>query len=678
MSAPQQAQCGRDGWKEGNTTVSLAVRRTDPTLGMSVAIASNVTRPNRQVTRPHSQVTHPNIVLFLQDDQDLILGGLRPLRKAMSLIADEGLTAHNWFAHTPVCCPSRAQLLSGRYFHNLRMPAPAGGCMHVQTDKPNQHSFATYLVRELGYTAGWLGKHMNWCPREPPPGYNCPTCRWFANGGAQDTEPGGYFMPWDFADFYGNSPIDDVYSKNGSYMAWREGAPVVDGKKAPQFGGYVTSIIANKSIEWLRTVASPGAAPFVLTIASKAPHYAATPAPWYEGGTWVDAHRAPRTASFGVTPAALAGHHALVASQGPLTADEERSIDRHFRKRWTSLLSVDDAIAGVCAELDTLGVLDTTYIFVTSDHGYNLGQHNLPSCKLQAYDHSIRVPMLIRGPGVARGGAFAEIATHVDLAPTFLALAGLDPTTINVTISGPPIDGKSLLPWLLAPPASATDASADPEHAAQHHLAELPSATHAQLERELARLDGRRGRVGDERGSLPPLREAVLIEYFSLGNLTVCGGGTCKGDREDPYGYCHMPCSNLTCPSLQPCYNATCCLANHTEFSSLEGMRCGAGHAPGSLPFNTSDDPGHQCDNTESNTYRALRVVSRTRGNRLYGQFTRLADWNFTMPPFEELFDLDADPGQLRNLATHTPDAELEQFRQLLAQQFACMGSSCS
>ena len=100
------------------------------------------------------------------------------MHQTQSLVAERGVFATNWFAHTPVCCPSRAQFLTGRYFHNLRMPTPAGGCMHVQTavpgvaDKVNPHSFAAHLAREGGYTGAWLGKHLNGnaCPREPPPG----------------------------------------------------------------------------------------------------------------------------------------------------------------------------------------------------------------------------------------------------------------------------------------------------------------------------------------------------------------------------------------------------------------------------------------------------------------------------------------------------------------------------
>ena len=56
-----------------------------------------------------------------------------------------------------------------------------------------------------------------------------------------------------------------------------------------------------------------------------------------------------------------------------------------FRDRWRALLSVDDAIAGVYNAIEEMGLLDNTYFFITSDHGYNLGQHRLPSCKLNVY-----------------------------------------------------------------------------------------------------------------------------------------------------------------------------------------------------------------------------------------------------------------------------------------------------
>ena len=77
--------------------------------------------------------------------------------------------------------------------------------------------------------------------------------------------------------------------------------------------------------------------------------------------------------------------------------------------------------------------------------------------------------------------------------------------------------------------------------------------------------------------------------------------------------------------------NATCCGANNTEFSALEGMRCGAGHAnhvgpngANTLPWDSSEDPGHMVDSAVSNTYRALRFVSKTRGSNRRGQCCHL------------------------------------------------------
>ena len=107
-------------------------------------------------------------------------------------------------------------------------------------------------------------------------------------------------------------------------------------------------------------------------------HYAATPAPWYDvtrGGTnWVDTEevKAPRTASFGVDPSELAGHHQMIAEQPHLMAHERNAVDRQFRKRWVTLLSVDDAIAAVSESLGELNLSDSTYFFVTSDQCVHL------------------------------------------------------------------------------------------------------------------------------------------------------------------------------------------------------------------------------------------------------------------------------------------------------------------
>ena len=87
------------------------------------------------------------------------------------------------------------------------------------------------------------------------------------------------------------------------------------------------------------------------------------------GANWVDAEKvtAPRTASFGVDPSELVGHHKMIAEQPHLMAHERNAVDRQFRKRWVTLLSVDEAIAAVSETLDELQISDSTYFFVTSD-----------------------------------------------------------------------------------------------------------------------------------------------------------------------------------------------------------------------------------------------------------------------------------------------------------------------
>jgi arylsulfatase A-like enzyme len=109
----------------------------------------------------------PNIVWFLTDDQDQMLGGsfpitsaggATPMPKTKALMQDQGTMANQFFIHTPICCPSRSELLSGRYLHNIkRTGAGAGVCMHVDEEKVNGATFAKYLKEDGGYTVGMFG-----------------------------------------------------------------------------------------------------------------------------------------------------------------------------------------------------------------------------------------------------------------------------------------------------------------------------------------------------------------------------------------------------------------------------------------------------------------------------------------------------------------------------------------
>merc|ERR1711918_178519 len=105
-------------------------------------------------------------------------------------------------------------------------------------------------------------------------------------------------------------------------------------------------------------------------------------------------------------------------------------------------MSVDDVVGEVVATVEQLGQLERTYFFYPSDHGFQLGQFNIPMDKRHVYTWDTKIHLLVRGPGIAPGSTFEAPGTQVDLAPTFLALAGLD--------KPPVMDGKSITPFLLA------------------------------------------------------------------------------------------------------------------------------------------------------------------------------------------------------------------------------------
>jgi arylsulfatase A-like enzyme len=124
----------------------------------------------------------------------------------------------------------------------------------------------------------------------------------------------------------------------------------------------------------------------------------------------------------------------------PLTPEEVGEIDQMYRKRLQSMLSVDDMVAEIVQELEKQGRLHNTYIFFTSDNGFHLGEHRLREGKSTAYEEDIRVPLIVRGPGVAAHKVVSEMSLNIDLAPTLADLAGVAVPDF--------VDGRSLKPLL--------------------------------------------------------------------------------------------------------------------------------------------------------------------------------------------------------------------------------------
>src|SRR5439155_21474181 len=110
----------------------------------------------------------------------------------------------------------------------------------------------------------------------------------------------------------------------------------------------------------------------------------------------------------------------------------------NYQQRLESLLSVDDAVGQIVNELAAVGKLDNTYIIFTSDNGFMHGEHRIPAGKIVLYEPSIRVPLVLRGPGIPRGRHRSEFAANIDLAPTIVDVTHAQPARV--------MDGRSLIP----------------------------------------------------------------------------------------------------------------------------------------------------------------------------------------------------------------------------------------
>ena len=114
-------------------------------------------------------------------------------------------------------------------------------------------------------------------------------------------------------------------------------------------------------------------------------------------------------------------------------------IRENYQQRLESLLAVDEAIRDIVAALDASGEMNRTLIVFTSDNGFFHGEHRVPAGKVLVYEPSVRVPLIIRGPGVPAGARRTSLVANIDLAPTILDAANARP--------GRRQDGRSLLPF---------------------------------------------------------------------------------------------------------------------------------------------------------------------------------------------------------------------------------------
>jgi arylsulfatase A-like enzyme len=363
-----------------------------------------------------AQTKKPNFLVIMTDDQTV--ADLGAMSRTKTLLAGKGVNFRNSFVSYPVCCPSRATFFSGQYAHNHKVMGlypPTGGYGKFDMD----NSLGTWLQRS-GYYTGHIGKMLNGygsdTPANIPRGFN----EWYAS-----VDPSTYRM-------YGYT-----LNENGTFVTYGD-------EDTEDPATYQTDVLTNKATDYIRRNASR---PFFLSLAYVAPHHeqfqirqktgvSVRPAPRHKGV--FSSAQLPIPPNFG--EADLTDKPAYVQRRSPLmTQTDVDQIAANYRTRQESLLAVDEGVESLMKTLSQTGTLRNTYVIFTSDNGFLQGEHRVRSGKLLAYEPSIRVPLLIRGPGLARGRESGELVTNADLAPTILEAAKARP--------GKVVDGRSLLPY---------------------------------------------------------------------------------------------------------------------------------------------------------------------------------------------------------------------------------------
>jgi arylsulfatase A-like enzyme len=394
-------------------------------------------------TSPLPPGVKPNFVLVLTDDQDLATFELMPLVREK--VGRAGLSFSNSFVTNPVCCPSRATLLTGQYSHNhgvLANEPPRGGFNKFYSEGRERDTVPFWLNRN-GYYTGLVGKYLNRYPEGAPntyipPGWN----EWaaiFSNRGSD-----AYFD----------------YSLNDGGVIRNYGRNASD---------YITDVILNRSLEFLRRAENDDAKPFFLHVTPNAPHRPADPAPRHANA--LIGIRMPRTPNWNEADISDKPRWLRDFFTPITTPDGENVIDAFYQQRARSLLAVDEMVSGLIDELARLGELENTYFLFTSDNGFLMGSHRFFRGKDAPYEESIRVPLVVRGPGIRAGSTSDAFVLNNDLAPTLLDLAGVAiPASVDGRSLWPLLQGKKPSDWrtdfLIEHWSPQVDSQEDPESAA--------------------------------------------------------------------------------------------------------------------------------------------------------------------------------------------------------------------
>lgn len=341
-------------------------------------LPGNSPQAEAQVLDPPDE--RPNIMIIITDDQR---EGLDVMPRTRDFFGAGGRAYPNTFVTTPMCCPSRASIMTGRYAHNHNVHHNGVG-----DDFPMTQTLQAKL-QAAGYRTGLFGKYLNRWPKEiSPPNF------------------------------------DSFAMSNFGYLdrTWN-----VDGTLS-MIEGYNTDIVGDKAVDFIASNRG-GNQPWLMFVAPFAPHSPYTPEPAYEF-----ADVPPYTEN----PAMQETDR---RDKPPFIREQEKRFrwkgNRTRRQQYRTLRSVDDMVTRLSAELRRNGEQNTISIFI-SDNGFLWGEHGFIG-KTVPYTSSVKVPMFIRWPGVIAGGTVdRRLVANIDLMPTLLRAVGVEPAADEA------IDGRPL------------------------------------------------------------------------------------------------------------------------------------------------------------------------------------------------------------------------------------------
>ena len=355
-----------------------------------------------------SHTSLPNIVLILTDDQRADTLGYMP--NVQRLLVDQGIRFSNGYVVNPLCCPSRASILTGAYSHTTG----------VYTNDPLMHggfpafrdgsTIATWL-QAAGYRTSLFGKYLNGygATTYVPPGWD----EWFATFGK-----GAYY----------------------DYEAVADGDTKRFGQDPADYG---TTVLRDRAVSFIRSTES--SQPLFMYLAPHAPHEPAIPEPRDRDAFTSESPRP----SISFDERDTSDKPANVRRLERIDAETRKDIEEFRLDQIQSLQSVDRLVAALVDALEDTGRLANTMLVFTSDNGMFWGEHRLRG-KSQVYEEAIHVPFVVRYDALIETPRVDEnLVVNIDLAPTFSELAGVE---------APQAEGRSLMPRLLSSSAPWRDA----------------------------------------------------------------------------------------------------------------------------------------------------------------------------------------------------------------------------